>query len=60
MVNLYVSYRSQDRSRVREAEGELYTSDFCHDFIDDIDDGDLRDKGFKYYWIKLLKPKLRE
>lgn len=58
MVNLYVSYRSQDRSQVREIEQELYSEGLNHVLVDDIDDGDLRSKGFKYYWNNLLKTKL--
>ena len=60
MAKLFISYRGQERSRVREIEEELETAGLCHELIDDIDDGDFRNLGFNHVWEKLIKPKLSE
>ncbi len=51
MVNLFVSYRGLDRSRVREIEKDLRKNGLCHNFVDDLDEGDLRVLGSSKVWL---------
>lgn len=58
VVNLFVSYRGIDRSRLVEVKNELKSAGLSHQLIDDIDLGDLRKETFEERWLK-IRGKLR-
>lgn len=59
MSTIFVSYRGFDSSRVREIERYLKDAGLCHEFEDDVDDGDESEKGFQHVYTTILRPKLR-
>lgn len=59
MSKIFVAYRGFDRSRVGEIETYLKRDGLCHNFEDDIDEGDRRDEGFDNVFENRLKQKLR-
>ena len=60
MANLFVSYRGNDRSRVKEIIESLKTNGLCHNMIEDVDLHDLRGKNPKKLFSTDIEPRMAE
>jgi hypothetical protein len=49
MKNLFISYRGNERSRVKEIIDQLKRSGLCHELISDLSLGDIRNQGEQVY-----------
>lgn len=50
MGNIFISYRGNERSRVKQVASELKENGLKHNLIHDVDLGDLRPDGYKIVW----------